>query len=238
MPPSSGLCAPKAVFNLNGNNRFAMSRTPIDLRKGVDSLCGAIRSCRPDSLNGDVYVFSNRNRTVLRLLHWERGDYALYYKRLAMGRFHPKFTEYSQFADYLPHKPEQIQKKPLQSLGTVFTYKRIVDLFCLGFFSSSFSGRSLNCRSRLGSSALLGRTASTSSFLGSLILSHVLVVINEFDEAHFSIVTQTVTSLDDTSVTARTVCNLHRDFLKQFSYSILVLQIAKYHTTGVCSVVL
>ena len=79
MPPSSGLCAPKAVFNLNGNNRFAMSRTPIDLRKGVDSLCGATRSCRPDSLNGDVDVFSNRNRTVLRLLHWERGDYALYY---------------------------------------------------------------------------------------------------------------------------------------------------------------
>ncbi|WP_300813452.1 hypothetical protein [uncultured Bacteroides sp.] len=51
------------MFNLNGNNRFAMSRTPIDLRKGVDSLCGATRSCRPDSLNGDVDVFSNRNRT-------------------------------------------------------------------------------------------------------------------------------------------------------------------------------
>ncbi len=75
------------MFNLNESNRFVMSRTPVDLRKGVDSLCGAIRSCHLDPLNGDVYVFSNRSRTVLKLLHWERGGYTLYYKRLSMGRF-------------------------------------------------------------------------------------------------------------------------------------------------------
>ena len=78
------------MFNLNENNRFVMSRNPMDLRKGVDSLCGAIRSCHLDPLNGDVYVFSNRSRTVLKLLHWERGGYTLYYKRLSVGRFHPK----------------------------------------------------------------------------------------------------------------------------------------------------
>ena len=55
------------MFNLNESNRFVMSRNPIDLRKGVDSLCGSIRSCRLDPLNGDIYVFSNRNRTVLKL---------------------------------------------------------------------------------------------------------------------------------------------------------------------------
>ena len=80
----------KVMFNLNESNRFVMSRNPVDLRKGVDSLCGAIRSCHLDPLNGDVYVFSNRSRTVLKLLHWERGGYTLYYKRLSMGRFHPK----------------------------------------------------------------------------------------------------------------------------------------------------
>ena len=65
------------MFNLNENNRF-------------DSLCGAVRSCKLDPMNGDVYVFSNRSRTVLKLLHWERGGYTLYYKRLSVGRFHPK----------------------------------------------------------------------------------------------------------------------------------------------------
>ena len=29
------------MFNLNESNRFVMSRNPVDLRKGVDSLCGA-----------------------------------------------------------------------------------------------------------------------------------------------------------------------------------------------------
>ena len=74
----SELCSKKDMFNLNENNRFVMSRNPMDLRKGVDSLCGAIRSCHLDPLNGDVYVFSNRSRTVLELLHWERVGYTLY----------------------------------------------------------------------------------------------------------------------------------------------------------------
>ena len=33
------------MFNLNESNRFVMSRTPVDLCKDVDSLCGAICSC-------------------------------------------------------------------------------------------------------------------------------------------------------------------------------------------------
>ena len=78
----------KGMFNLNENNRFVMSRNPMDLRKGVDSLCGTVRSCAPDPLNGDVYVSSNRGRTALKLLHWERGGYTLYYRRLSVGRFH------------------------------------------------------------------------------------------------------------------------------------------------------
>ena len=55
---------------LNESNRFVMSRNPVDLRKGVDSLCGAIRSCHLDSLNGDVYVFAWKS--VARLFgNWQ-----------------------------------------------------------------------------------------------------------------------------------------------------------------------
>lgn len=130
-------------------------------------------------------------------------------------------------------------KKAAPITGTAFiSYKNSVGLLSLCFFSRSFSCRSLCSRSSFSSSSLLGRTARTSCFLSHLILSHVLVVVNEFDEAHLGIVTQTVASLDDASVATRTVGNLHRDFLEEFSYSILVLQVAKYYTTRVCSVVL
>ena len=40
--------------------------------------------------NGDVYIFVGRSRTTMKLLHWERGGYVMYYKRLEQGRFHPR----------------------------------------------------------------------------------------------------------------------------------------------------
>ena len=40
----------KVMFNLNESNRFVMSRNPVDLRKGVDSLCG----CHPFLPSGSL----------------------------------------------------------------------------------------------------------------------------------------------------------------------------------------
>jgi hypothetical protein len=40
-----------------------------------------------DPLSGEVYIFMNRSRTTLKLLHWERGGLVLYHKRLERGRF-------------------------------------------------------------------------------------------------------------------------------------------------------
>jgi len=31
-----------------------------------------------------------KSRTTMKLLHWERGGYVMYYKRLEQGRFHPR----------------------------------------------------------------------------------------------------------------------------------------------------
>ena len=78
------------MFNLNENNKFVMSYNPTDLRKGVHSLCGVIRHVGLDPTNGHVYVFINSSRKVMKLLHWERGGFVVYYKRLSQGRFHSK----------------------------------------------------------------------------------------------------------------------------------------------------
>ncbi len=45
-----------------------------------------------------------------------------------------------------------------------------------------------------------------------------------------------MTSLDDTSVTTRTISNLHRDFFEEFCYCEFILQVAKYDTTRVSSI--
>jgi transposase len=37
--------------------------------------------------SGEVFVFLNRSRTHIKLLHWEHGGFVLYYKRLESGTF-------------------------------------------------------------------------------------------------------------------------------------------------------
>ncbi|QNL49822.1 IS66 family insertion sequence element accessory protein TnpB [Olivibacter sp. SDN3] len=39
------------------------------------------------SHSGEVFVFLNRSRTHIKLLHWEYGGFVLYYKRLEQGTF-------------------------------------------------------------------------------------------------------------------------------------------------------
>ncbi|MDR0207088.1 MAG: IS66 family insertion sequence element accessory protein TnpB [Bacteroidales bacterium] len=38
-------------------------------------------------LSGEVFIFMNKTRTTIKLLHWERGGLVLYHKRLERGRF-------------------------------------------------------------------------------------------------------------------------------------------------------
>lgn len=84
------LQAKKAMFNLNENNRIVMSQHPSDMRIGVNGMCGQVRKVGLDPSNGDVYIFVGRSRQLMKILHWERGGYVMYYKRLEQGRFHPR----------------------------------------------------------------------------------------------------------------------------------------------------
>ena len=78
------------MFNLNESNRFLMSQNSTDLRRGINGLCGDIRRVGLVPNNGEVYVFVNKSRKVMKVLHWEQGGYTIYYKRLEQGRFHPR----------------------------------------------------------------------------------------------------------------------------------------------------
>lgn len=58
------------------------------MRKSFDGLCGLVTSkMHRQPSSGEVFVFLNRGRTHIKLLHWERGGFVLYYKRLEQGTF-------------------------------------------------------------------------------------------------------------------------------------------------------
>ena len=56
------------------------------MRKSFDALCGIISSqLLKNPLSGEVYIFINKTRNKIKLLHWESGGFVLYYKRLENG---------------------------------------------------------------------------------------------------------------------------------------------------------
>src|SRR5690606_35487418 len=76
------------MFSLGSSHRFYLYDGHYDMRKSFDGLCGMVITVmgrQPTS--GEVFVFLNRNRTHIKLLHCEHGGFVLYYKGLERGTF-------------------------------------------------------------------------------------------------------------------------------------------------------
>jgi len=76
------------MFALTESHRFFVFSQVTDMRKSFDALCGVVRMglCR-NPLSGEVFVFVNRKRNMMKLLHWQQGGFVLYFKRLEKGTF-------------------------------------------------------------------------------------------------------------------------------------------------------
>lgn len=78
------------MFTLTSSHRYYLYSGHCDMRKSFDGLCGLVSGqLGRDPSGGEVFVFLNRRRTLIKLLHWEAGGLVLYYKRLEKGTFTP-----------------------------------------------------------------------------------------------------------------------------------------------------
>jgi transposase len=76
------------MFALGNTLTYHLYRGACDMRKSFDGLCGLVRNeLGRQPASGEVFVFVNARRTLIKLLHWQRGGFVLYYKRLESGRF-------------------------------------------------------------------------------------------------------------------------------------------------------
>lgn len=76
------------MLHLSGNQRYYLYREATDMRKGFDSLSGIVSSqMNYNALSGDIFIFFNRRRNQVKLLHWEGDGFGIYYKRLEKGTF-------------------------------------------------------------------------------------------------------------------------------------------------------
>ncbi|MDO8283355.1 MAG: IS66 family insertion sequence element accessory protein TnpB [Thermodesulfovibrionia bacterium] len=76
------------MIGFTPSQRYYLSRQPADMRKSYDGLSGLVRQgLGRDPLSGEVFIFMNRRRTLVKLLVWDRSGFVLWSKRLERGTF-------------------------------------------------------------------------------------------------------------------------------------------------------
>jgi len=68
--------------------RVFLCTRPTDMRKGFDGLSGLVQECfSQDLLTGHLFLFLNRRRDRIKILHFDRDGLVIWYKRLEVGTF-------------------------------------------------------------------------------------------------------------------------------------------------------
>lgn len=76
------------MLNLSHATKIYVYTPAADMRKGMDGLSGIIRSeFQADPTDGSWFVFINRRRDRLKILHFDGGGFWLYYRLLEAGTF-------------------------------------------------------------------------------------------------------------------------------------------------------
>jgi len=76
------------IPGISGKARLYLYAGAADMRKGFDGLSGlVINKLMQDPLSGDIFIFINRTRTLIKLLVWDQTGFAIWHKRLERGTF-------------------------------------------------------------------------------------------------------------------------------------------------------
>lgn len=76
------------MLTLTGSTRIFVALGATDMRKSFDTLAQVVRAALgEDPLGGSIFVFSNRSRTRIKVLWFDRGGFWLLARRLERGTF-------------------------------------------------------------------------------------------------------------------------------------------------------
>jgi transposase len=82
------------MFNFPANVTIYLHTEPTDMRKGIDGLSGIVRGqFAGDPIDGSLYLFVNRRRDRLKILHFDGSGFWVFYKVLEQGTFEVRQSE-------------------------------------------------------------------------------------------------------------------------------------------------
>ncbi len=76
------------MMAFSGEHQIWLCTIDTDMRKSFDGLVGLVRKVmKQNPVTGDWFVFVNRRRTMMKVLHYSPGGYCVWCKRLEQGTF-------------------------------------------------------------------------------------------------------------------------------------------------------
>ena len=76
------------LFSVQETVNYYLYRKPVKMSKSFDSLAALVRTeLDRDIVNGDVFIFLNRHRTMIKVLVYEKKGFSIFYRRLDEGSF-------------------------------------------------------------------------------------------------------------------------------------------------------
>jgi transposase len=76
------------MLSFAGSLRVYLGMEPIDMRKGFEGLHGVVaQKLLEDPRSGALFAFTNKRRTRLKVIYWDKTGFWLMTKRLEQGTF-------------------------------------------------------------------------------------------------------------------------------------------------------
>jgi transposase len=71
-----------------GSQRVYLALGSTDMRKSINGLSILVeQSLELSPFSGDLFVFCNRRRNIVKILYWDENGFCLWHKRLEKDRF-------------------------------------------------------------------------------------------------------------------------------------------------------
>ena len=77
------------------NSRVFLAIGTTDMRKAINGLSIMVEQhLGEDPFSGDLFVFCNRRRNMIKILYWDKNGFCLWHKRLEKHRFQwPRYAD-------------------------------------------------------------------------------------------------------------------------------------------------
>jgi len=76
------------MLSLPAGTQVYLACGTTDLRKSIDGLASLVQEqFQLSPFSANLFVFCNRERNKLKILHWDHAGFWLYYRRLERGTF-------------------------------------------------------------------------------------------------------------------------------------------------------